>query len=120
MWNINIKSSGQKIFYYKSEVHRIVDPKYIFGNSQYTDFYDHGTRMSYPRERIQKQEERGPRINLWGIGNEEAAKETNRQSKKKERKPPFFISEIEECFKKEGVNVDREKSTEFDPFEKFG
>lgn len=39
--------------------------------------------------------------------------------KRKEGNLPFIIAEIEECFKKEGENVDREKSIEFDPFEKF-
>lgn len=41
-------------------------------------------------------------------------------AKRKEGNLPFIIAEIEECFKKEGENVDREKSIEFDPFEKFG
>lgn len=39
--------------------------------------------------------------------------------KRKEGNLPFIIAEIEEYFKKEGENVDREKSIEFDPFEKF-
>lgn len=68
-----------------------MDQGYTLGSSQYTDFKIMILDEATKRENLER-EGKDPRINLWGIDDEEPVKEIKKYGKKKRRKPTFHGS----------------------------